>query len=231
MVRRGAAAVHPRLSRLAGARLGARRDRAAFPSNGALAAAALATGAAAFALRLVWPVGADVLGLQLGYFASYVVLFAAGCMGAPAHWLDDAPDGQRRVWRAVAWIALPVLFVVLLLAPHVPLLQGNVLGGWSVPAAVYAFWEPLVAWGIILGLLHLFERRFQRLGPIGSALARRAYSIYIIHPPVLVGIALAWRQVEAPHLVKFVITGAATCLACFWLAGLLLRAPWIRRIV
>jgi len=210
----------------------------AFPSNIALAAAALATGAAAFALRLVWPLGVESFGpafgyfsTDLGYFASYIVLFAAGCIGASAGWLDAAPEAQRRLWLNVAWFAMPVLGVLFLLAPYVPALQGNAAGGWNIQAAVYAFWEPFVAWGVILGLLHLFERRFASLGPIGSALARRAYAIYIIHPPVLVAIALAWRHVEAPHLVKFAVTGTATCLACFWLAGLVLRAPWIRRIV
>lgn len=203
----------------------------AFPSNLALAGAALATGAAAFALRLVWPAGAQAFGLQLGYFASYILLFAAGCAGASLPALDAASDKQRRLWRNVSWLALPVLPVAVTLAPHVPLLQGNPSGGWNIPAAVYALWEPLLAWGVILALLHAFERRFASLGPIGSKLARRAYAIYIIHPPVLVAVALCWRAVSAPDLVKFAITGAATCLACYGLAGLLLRAPWIRRIV
>ncbi len=212
--------------------------RRPFPSNVMLAAAALATGAAAFALRLVWPLGVESLGPAFGYFstdlgflASYVVLFATGCLGASAHWLDAEPAAQRRLWLIVALCALPVFPVIGLLAPHVPALQGDAAGGLNVQAAIYAFWEPLVAWGVILGLLHMFGRRFASLGPIWSTLARRAYSIYIIHPPVLVAVALAWRNVEAPHLVKFAITGAATCVACFWLAGLLLRAPWIRRIV
>ncbi len=203
----------------------------AFPSNLALAGAALATGAAAFALRLVWPVGVQALGLQLGYFASYILLFAAGCAGASLGALGAAPDRQRRLWRNVSRLALPVLPIVVTLAPHFPVLQGDLSGGWNIPAAVYAFWEPFVACGIILALLHAFERRFASLGPLGSKLARRAYAIYVIHPPVLVAVALCWRDVSAPNLVKFAITGAATCLACYGLAGLLLRAPWIRRIV
>ena len=204
---------------------------AAFPSNRALAAAAVATGLAAFNLRLIWPVGVNAFGLQLGYFASYVVLFAAGCIAASPHWLERIPDRQRRLWLNVAWLALPILPAVVLLAPHVPALQGAAEGGWNIQALVYAFWEPLVAWGFILALLQAYQRRFAALGPIWSALARRAYAMYIIHPPVLVAIALAWRDVAAPHLVKFVLTGAATCLACFWIAGLLLRAPWLRKVV
>jgi peptidoglycan/LPS O-acetylase OafA/YrhL len=197
-----------------------------FPSNSTLAIAALATGAAAFALRLEFPVGSTIgLSLQLGYFASYVVLFAAGCIGASSHWLSNVPRPQRRAWSIVACIALPTLFVLLSIAPRVPALQGSPLGGWTVPAAVYAFWEPLVAWGIIMGLVHAFGRRFSQLSPIWTALTRRSYAIYIIHPPVLVGVALAWRDVPAPPLIKFAVTGAVACLACFLIAGLLLRVP------
>ncbi|MDR3515833.1 MAG: acyltransferase family protein [Azospirillaceae bacterium] len=202
-----------------------------FPSNRMLGAAALATGAAAFILRLAVPVGTSVAGLQLGYFASYIVLFAAGCVGAGGNWLTTIPQDQRRLWLRTAWLTLPVLPIVVLLAPAVPVLQGNIAGGWNVQATLYAFWEPLVAWGFIMALLQIFQRKFARLSTTGAALARRAYTIFIIHPPVLVAIALAWRAIAAPPLIKFALTGSATCLACFWLAGLLLRVPLLRRIL
>jgi hypothetical protein len=57
------------------------RDRP-FPSNRTLAVAAAATGVVALVLCLKWPVGSEAFGLQLGYFASYVVLYAAGCMAS-----------------------------------------------------------------------------------------------------------------------------------------------------
>lgn len=202
-----------------------------FPSNLALGLAALLTGAAAFALRLVWPVGTQVFGLQLAYFASYIVLFAAGCIGAAGRWLDHVPDGQRRLWLGIAGIAFPVLPALYLLSPLVPAFQGNSSGGWNAQAIAYAFWEPLMAWGLIMGLVHGFGQRFATLGPSGTALARRAYTIFIIHPPVLVAVALAWRDIAAPHLVKFAVTGTVTCLLCYWIAGLLLRVPALRRVL
>jgi fucose 4-O-acetylase-like acetyltransferase len=202
-----------------------------FPSNVAMALAALATGAAAFAIRLVWPVGMTPFGLQLGYFASYMVLFAAGCAGASARWLEMLPASQRRFWLIVAWITLPVLPLVTEFATVIPALRGDTSGGWNIQAVVYAFWEPLVAWGFIMGLLHAFERRMHSPGATWRALARRAYAMFIIHPPILVAVALAWRSVPAPHLIKFAMTGTATCLACYWLAGLLLRVPAVRPVV
>ena len=201
-----------------------------FPSNRALLAAALLVGGAAFLLRLAWPVGTTVLGLQLGYFASYVVLFFAGCLGAAGRWIEAVPADRLRIWGPVALAAIPVIPAVLLAAPAVPLLQGSAHGGWTLPAAIYALWEPLVAWGVILWLLRLFQRRLARPGPVWRALGRRAFLIYVIHPVPLVAVALALRPVEAPALLKFALTGSLACLLCYGAAGLLLRVPALQRL-
>lgn len=202
-----------------------------FPTNRILLLAALGTGAAAFLLRLVWPVGTEVFSLQLGYFASYIVLFAAGCIGARAQWLERAPTQQATLWRRIALVALPVLPIAVIAGASVPQLSGPSTGGLNLPSLLYAFWEPLVAWGIILALLVAFQARFPRLDGFWSAASRRAYLVYIIHPPVLVAVALAWRSVPAPALVKFAVTGSIATALCFVLAGLLLRAPLLRRVV
>ena len=202
-----------------------------FPSNAALLAAALATGAAAFLFRLIWPVGVNVAFLQLGYFASYIVLFLAGCAAADGRRLEQIPDDQKRIWLRVAWVALPILPVLAVLGSHFSWLAGHGEGGWNAQALTYAFWEPFVAWGFILGLLAFFQRRFAALTGIWPSLARRAYLIYIIHPPILVGTALAWREIAAPALVKFVVTGTVACALCYLAAGLILRIPKAERIV
>lgn len=201
------------------------------PSNRALALAALGTGAAAFLIRLAWPVGKEVLALQFGYFASYVVLFAAGCIGAQARWLERIPPRQAVLWRRVALAALGVFPLLAAVAARTPALAGPPIGGFNPMAAVYAFWEPLVAWGVIMTLLVVFEARFARLDALWSALARRAYLVYIIHPPVLVGVSLALRGLVAPALLKFALAGALAIALCVLLAGLLLRVPMLRRIV
>lgn len=202
---------------------------APFPSNTALTIAALLTGAAAFTIRLWWPVGSSWHGLQFGYFASYVLLFAAGCAAAAPRWLERIPRRTARIWLGVTLVSLPVLPLSTVVWPPGP--AGSSDGGWTIPAAIYAFWEPLVAWGLILLLLVVFQRRYQHLEPRWQQLAARTYTIYIIHPPVLVGLALAWRSMTAPPLFKFAVTGIATCVACFLLAGQILRIPRIQKIL
>jgi hypothetical protein len=198
-----------------------------FPNTTILLVAALGTGAAAFALRLVFPLGHDYFGLQLGFFASYIVLFVAGCAGAPGQWLSRIPPSQRRLWGVIAWIAGPILPLTIVFSPNLD----GFAGGMNLQALIYAFWEPLVAWGIILALVAGFQRRFIALSPVWKTLTRRAYTIYIIHPPVLVAVALAWRAVAAPPLLKFAVTGSLACLICYGVAGLLLRIRGLDRVL
>lgn len=219
-----AAIAHARVGR------GDRREQP-FPSNTTLAIAALATGAAAFVIRLWWPTGTNILGLQFGYFASYIVLFVVGCMAAAPRWLESVPEAAMARWRTIMWCALPVLPLFALLGDHVDLLRGKPEGGWSIPAIAYAFWEPLVAWGLILTLLVVFQQYFDHMNRNWRTLTERAYAIYIIHPPVLVAIAMQLRGVQAPALIKFVAVGTLGCLACFYLAGLLRRIPGATRVI
>ena len=196
-----------------------------WPSNGALALAAVSTGVAAVALRHFWPVGVNVRGLQLGYFASYVLLFAFGVVAAGPRWLERVPTRHTRLWRCVALVAFPLLPAAYFLSKALPLLAGKPLD------VIYAFWEPLVAWGVILALLQRFTNGSRPFDRLQRQLGRRAYALYIIHPPVLVGIALAWRDVHAPQLAKFALTGSMACIVCYLLAGFIVRVPGVRRIV
>lgn len=203
-------------------------DTRPWPHRRTLLLAALATGAAAWLLRQAWPVGRNVWGLQLGYFASYALLFGFGCRAARSGWLERLPSTEVQFWWRLALGCLPVLPVLYGLGAQWPLLRSAVM-----PVA-YAFWEPLVAWGFLLRLLQAFGPRWRPSGnfhPFQTELPRRAFAIYVIHPPVLVAVALAGAGVSAAPLLKWAVTGSLSCLLCFVLAGWLLRVPPLARVL
>lgn len=197
------------------------------PGRAAIFVSALGVGAAAFALRLVFPVGTEVMGLQLGYFASYVFLYAVGCAASRNAALERIAAHHARPCLLVSLLALPLL-------PAVLIVSGNFdggAGGWNAKAAIYAFWEPLLAWGIMLSLLWQFRLRGDRPGPATAWLAERAYAVFIAHPPVLVGISMLFAGWPAPPLLKFALVGALTCCACLACASLALLIPGSRRVL
>jgi surface polysaccharide O-acyltransferase-like enzyme len=203
-------------------------DAAPLPSHRVLLAAAVLTGACAFVVRLWMPVGREIAHLQLGYFASYVALFAAGCIAARHRWLERIDRDCMQPWLIVALCTLPVLPVAVLVHGAIAHAPANVAGGANPWALLYAYWEPFVAWGVLLALLWGFRTHVapSRLQP----LARRAYAIYCFHPPVVVAISVALRGWAAPALLKFATVGTLSCVALYLLAGALLRVPLLARV-
>jgi peptidoglycan/LPS O-acetylase OafA/YrhL len=193
---------------------------------------ALGTGAMALAIRQFVPTGENVFGLQLGYFATYIVLFAVGIAAWRYDWLRQLNWKNARagiIALAIAWPAMPVgsLVASALNGPG----KSNFGGGLSWTAILYALWEPFVAWGLIALWLVIFHARMNQPSAFWAWLNRRAYAVYIIHPPVLVGVSLLLHGWVAPALVKFGTVGLLACIVCWLLADPLVRMPGVRRVI
>ncbi len=189
-------------------------------------ALALATGLAALLLRQAVPVGATVAGFQLGYFASYVALFAVGVQARRNGWLDRLPRRSLRLAMAAGLIALPMLPVALL-STDAPRFET----GFSSAAIVYAFWEPLVALGAIAALIFWSQRRGNRAAAFWAWAAANSYGAFILHAPILVALSRALDALGAPHSVALPLSVIATALAAFGLTALLRRSALVRRVV
>jgi peptidoglycan/LPS O-acetylase OafA/YrhL len=104
-------------------------------------------------------------------------------------------------------------------------------GGLNLPAALFAFWEPLVAWGIIAGLLLFFRAHLNIASPVWDWFGRRAYAVYVLHTPVLVALALLISKWHASPMSKFMAVGTLGCIATWVAADALLRLPGVQRIL
>jgi peptidoglycan/LPS O-acetylase OafA/YrhL len=193
---------------------------------------ALGTGVVALAIRQFVPTGENVIGLQLGYFATYIFLFGAGIAAWRYDWLRQLTWKNARagiIALVIAWPAMPVgsLAASVLNGPG----KSNFGGGLSWTAILYALWEPFVAWGLIALWLLVFRARMNQPSALWAWLNRRAYAVYIIHPPVLVSVSLLLHGWVAPALVKFGVVGLLTCISCWLVADPLVRLPGVRRVI
>lgn len=199
------------------------------PGHRAWILAALGVGLAALIIRQVVPVGEEVLNLQLGYFASYVFLFALGCVAERYGWLEEVKRRHALPWVVAAAIAIPLLPVGLVIGEQLG--QTNFATGFSFPAVFYAFWEPVIAWGVIAGMLWLFHLKFNEPSRRWGGLARQTYGAFIVHPPVIVTIALLLEAVPAPDTVKFLLLTISGALCSFALAWAIRKIPFVKRAV
>ena len=192
--------------------------------------AALAVTAVSVAVRQFVPVGENVFGLQLGYFPAYIFLFALGIATWRHDWLNQLQWKHARPWLIaliVAWPCMPIAIAIARSGAG----KADFSGGFSWPSIVYALWEPLVAWGFIAAWLLVFRSRMNKPSHLWDWLNRRAYAVYILHPPVLVTVALLLHVWIAPALLKFAVTGSLAVIATWIISDPFVRLPGLRHIV
>jgi peptidoglycan/LPS O-acetylase OafA/YrhL len=193
---------------------------------------AFMVGTAALAIRQFMPVGQNVLGMQLAYFASYVFLFSIGIAAWRYDWLRQLGKKSARTGLIALVIAMPAMPIGIQIAHSLHAAgKADFSGGLSWAAILYAFWEPFVAWGLIAAWLLFFRKYMNQPSALWGWLNRRAYAVYIIHPPVLVGIGLLLHPWLAPAMLKFAVTGSLASIATWLAADPLVRLPGVRGVV
>lgn len=199
----------------------------ALPGPALLATGGVAVGLISFFVRLVMPVGAEVLWMQLGYFPAYIVLFIAGCAAARGRVLDTVTGRDAGPWMIVSLIALVTLPIMMLMRGG----TGRFEGGWNLNALYYALWDPFVSLGIILGLFWAARTWWGRAGPVSAWLARGAFGAFIVHPPVVVALSVWTAGWAAAASIKFVVVGMLACAGSFVLSAVLRVVPGVRGII
>lgn len=207
-----------------------RRHSASFPTNRTLLITALFAGITAFGLRLIFPTGTGPLELQLGYFPLYILLFCAGIIARRNNWLDQIPAKMAAAWRWIAIGVIPLLPIGLILTGA---LEGNLqlYGGVNIQALLYAIWEPFVCFGIILALLVRYRTRYNKTSAFRSWLSKHAYTVFIIHPPVIVGWTMAFHGLPLPPIMKWVLVSGLALVTCFAAAGLIRSVPGTQKVL
>jgi peptidoglycan/LPS O-acetylase OafA/YrhL len=179
-----------------------------------------------FLWRLVVPSGTywELLGLPSpAYLPQYVMLFVVGLLAARRGWLTTLTVRQGRVALVVAPVSLGLALgaSALATAPGAGLLAQL---GASLAENVFAV-------SMVVALLVLFRERFSGQPAWARWAAQNSYAVYVIHPLVLVGLAVLLAPLVAPAGVKFLILLALSVPLCWALAHLLRRIPGVSRVL
>jgi fucose 4-O-acetylase-like acetyltransferase len=211
---------------------------APLPRHGAILGFVLATGVAAFAVRLFYPVGETLFNLQLAYFPLYVCMYYVGICTYRNSWLEQLGSETVRPWSLAALVFIVAMPVTLALTgalsePNVATGRGAdpFAGGLHWEAYAYAAWEPVLCVGISLKLLLLFRDRFSLETPLRARASKSAYTVYIIHPFFVVAGTWLLATAPIPPLLKFAVLCPAAVLTCFVVSDLVRRTPLVRRVV
>ncbi|MBM6404457.1 acyltransferase [Phycicoccus sp. CSK15P-2] len=176
--------------------------------------------------RIAVPMGLGITVMPTpGYLPQYAALFVVGVLAPRRGWLEGLPRTAARTGLAVAVVAAVALILVIAAS-------GDAYGGdgtWQSLAT--ATCESALAVGAVIGLLVLFRSHLGEQGRLRRFLSGHAYTVYLIHPVVLVTLGLALAGVQAPAVVKFVLLAVLGLPLC-WALALPVRAlPGARRVL
>jgi len=204
-----------------------------FPPNTALVLGIIILTVLTFVVRLRFPVGSWVAGLQPAHFVHYIFSFYVGILARRGDWFNRLTKRQARQWGIVSLVVIPIGLVSI----SVDVLSGNeenfvkLMGGMHWPAFGSALWETILLVGITVFLLYLFRERFNKAGPLLRSMAKNVYTVYIIHLTVLWGMTIVFLPVNIPTILKFFIVSFITISLSFLLSALIRKAPYARRVL
>jgi len=199
------------------------------PSYRAIGVFVLALAVTTYLLRIVMPIGfaLPVLGLPTpAYLPQYVSFFVLGLVAFRRDWFRTIPDSMGRVGLAVALAATVLLFL-----PALSDGTGKFLGHGTWQSAAYAMWDSTFSVGMSLALITFFRRAFNRESRLGRFLSEQSYTVYIIHAPLIVLLALALRGLRPEALLKFALVAVVAVPLCFAAAWLVRRLPHATRVL
>jgi hypothetical protein len=169
-----------------------------------------------------WP----IVGLPTpAYLPQYATCFVIGVVAYRRGWAQAAPV------RA-GWFGLAQALIVPIVVGAIGILAEKTFGrSVRMWLAVYATAESFLAVGLIVALIVFFRAKLNRQGPLARVMSAHCYTVYIIHPLVLVGLGYAFRWLHAIALLKFALLAVVGVPLC-WVCAIAVRAlPYAKRVV
>jgi len=187
-----------------------------------------------FLVRLVYPIGTDVLNFQPCFFTQYVVVFLLGSLVSRRDALEQIAKSEisrkAGIWALI--LGPLALIAVTILGGPIPEKGAPLMfGGWHWQALGMALWEQCTGVGLGLGALALCYRKFNLGSKAWKWLSDRSFGVYLLHPPILVALALAMKSINLGVIpMALVLTAIGWSLANV-AASVAKKIPLLRALV
>ena len=174
----------------------------------------------------------EFFNIQLCYIIQYIIMFILGVEAYKRDWFRNISDSQGNFWFLIVLLSLVFFFVIGFLGGA---FEGNndpFTGGFRWQAFAYAMWESFYCMGMCIGLITLFRRKFNQQGKVTKNLSKNAYTMYIVHAPLLIFVSVLFSIVLLFALVKFLIVLPIVLLVCLFISHFILRKiPGAKRVL
>jgi peptidoglycan/LPS O-acetylase OafA/YrhL len=210
------------------------RRPAAVPRNRSMAVFAIALGLVTFVVRIWAPMGWwwEPPHLEPAHFPQYTAMFVVGLVAYRGDWLARLTVAQARPWRWVALAFIP-LFPLLIVAALTPSgeISSAMAGGLTWLSLAYSMWEGVMCVAMSIIVLVWFRSHLNHQGRVARAMSGASYAVYVLHPLVIVPLAIALSGLQMPLALKFVLVTPFAVALCFTVGYYVRKLPLIRNVL
>jgi len=185
-----------------------------------------------FLTRIVFPIGTNILNMQLCFFPQYIVLFILGIFFFRKNLLLNIPYKLGMNWFKYTLIfGMLAWMTIMVLGKAGEKGLETFSGHFTWGSAAYSFWESFFCVGVCLGLIVWFRDKFNRQGTIGKFLSDNAFGVYVFHTPLLVFISMLMKDVVMYPFFKYLIVACIAIPLSFLASYVLRKIPGVGYVI
>jgi fucose 4-O-acetylase-like acetyltransferase len=204
------------------------------PSNLTIALFSLGLGLVTFLVRIWAPFGWwwEPIHQEPAHFPQYISLFFIGILAYRNNWFSRLETRQARLW---GWVALVLVPGLPALAVAAGILEGvfdpAISGGLTWLSLVYSLWESFIGVALVVSALAWFRNRFNRQGRVLQEMSTASYAVYVLHPLLIVPLALALSGIQLNLELKFLLVAPLAVVLSFLVAYAIRQVPGVKKIL
>ena len=200
-----------------------RSEETEFPQRKTIFEAIFLLGACTFIVRLIIPSDTPVYNLPLGDFAQYIFLFIIGILAYRQGWIMKITDSEGNFWKKVMLGSIVFLIVFALVTGALEGDTSAFQGGFTWQSMLGSFWSSLMCVSICISLVSFFKTYLNTDNKYAKILTQNAYTVYIIHAPVVVITSVSVAGIVLHPLIKFIFVLCLALFFCFTISHFILR--------
>jgi len=211
---------------------GAEKKSWDFPQNYKIIIFILLLAIVTFLVRVRFPIEISIISLQLCFLPQYVSLFFLGIFAYRNNWFE-----KITYKKAISWFM--VLIIATLLWPVLLFFSGSfkeaditlIAGGFRWQAFLYALWEAAIAISVSINIIYFFKRKLNHQNNLLKNLYKSAYTVFIIHPLIIVPLSYSIKGLDIHPLIKFSIVALTGIPLSFIIGNIIRKIPFLKRIL
>ncbi len=206
------------------------------PNNRTLLIVALLMAAGMFAIGQILPIveTVDIFGvfsLMIGFFPFYIVIFVGGILAYRNNWLAEMPAEMLRFWK---WFSLGLIVFLPVFIISTGALEIGIdpyMSGLNWRCATMSLWFGMACISFCTTLTLWMREKVHTGSRLTSFLSSNTFTVYLIHPIILVFFTVVIRNLSIDPLIKFSLASIFTVAASYLLAMIIRRIPVVKEML